>query len=73
MLPNADTGLPMQHRPSPRHYGKADAFLASDDAEMVTGFDLRVDAGAPSPATGCGARARRSSITASNLGELPPS
>ena len=46
MLPNADTGLPLQHRPSPRHYGKAAAFLASDDAEMITGFDLRVDAGA---------------------------
>ncbi len=46
MLPNSDAGLPMQHRPSPRHYGKAAAFLASDDAEMITGFDLRVDAGA---------------------------
>ena len=46
MLPNSDAGLPMQHRPSPRHYGKAAVFLASDDAEMITGFDLRVDAGA---------------------------
>ena len=46
MLPNADLGLPMQKRPSPRHYGKAAVFLASDDAEMITGFDLRVDAGA---------------------------
>jgi NAD(P)-dependent dehydrogenase (short-subunit alcohol dehydrogenase family) len=46
MLPNADKGLPMQQRPSPRHYGKAAVFLASDDAEMITGFDLRVDAGA---------------------------
>jgi NAD(P)-dependent dehydrogenase (short-subunit alcohol dehydrogenase family) len=32
--------------PSPRHYAKAAAFLASDDAEMITGLDLRVDAGA---------------------------
>ncbi len=46
MLPNSDAGLPMQQRPSPRHYGKAAAFLASDEAEMITGFDLRVDAGA---------------------------
>ena len=46
MLPNADLGLPMQKRPSPRHYGKAAVFLASDDADMITGFDLRVDAGA---------------------------
>ena len=46
MLPNADKGLPLQQRPSPSHYGKAAAFLASEDAEMITGFDLRVDAGA---------------------------
>src|SRR5438128_10289652 len=32
--------------PSPRHYARAAVFLASDDAEMVTGFDLRVDGGA---------------------------
>lgn len=37
---------PMQKLPSPRHYGRAAVFLASDDAEMITGFDLRVDAGA---------------------------
>ena len=46
MLPNLEEGLPLQVRPSPKHYGKAAAFLASDDAEMITGFDLRVDAGA---------------------------
>ena len=28
------------------HYARAVVFLASDDAEMITGFDLRVDAGA---------------------------
>ena len=39
-------GLPLQKMPSPSHYGKAAAFLASDDAEMITGFDLRVDGGA---------------------------
>lgn len=36
---------PMQQLPSPRHYGRAAVFLASDDAEMMTGMDLRVDAG----------------------------
>ena len=44
--PTLIRGLPTQKRPSPRHYGKAAVFLASDDAEMITGFDLRVDAGA---------------------------
>ena len=32
--------------PQPDKYGKAAVFLASDDSEMITGFDLRVDAGA---------------------------
>jgi NAD(P)-dependent dehydrogenase (short-subunit alcohol dehydrogenase family) len=32
--------------PSPRHYARAIVFLATDDAEMITGVDLRVDAGA---------------------------
>jgi NAD(P)-dependent dehydrogenase (short-subunit alcohol dehydrogenase family) len=36
---------PMQKLPSPRHYGHAAVFLASDDSEMITGMDLRVDAG----------------------------
>jgi len=38
--------LPAGRLPSPRHYAKAAVFLASDDAEMITGFDLRVDGGA---------------------------
>ena len=38
--------VPMGVLPSPRHYARAAVFLASDDAEMVTGMDLRVDAGA---------------------------
>jgi NAD(P)-dependent dehydrogenase (short-subunit alcohol dehydrogenase family) len=38
--------VPMGELPSPRHYGRAVVFLTSDDAEMVTGTDLRVDAGA---------------------------
>lgn len=38
--------LPAGTLPSPRHYARAAVFLASDDAEMITGFDLRVDAGA---------------------------
>ena len=36
----------MQKLPSPNDYGRAAAFLASDDAAMITGTDLRVDAGA---------------------------
>jgi NAD(P)-dependent dehydrogenase (short-subunit alcohol dehydrogenase family) len=36
----------MQKLPGPSDYGKAAAFLASDDAAMITGIDLRVDAGA---------------------------
>jgi NAD(P)-dependent dehydrogenase (short-subunit alcohol dehydrogenase family) len=39
-------GTPMQVLPSPRHYARAAVFLASEDAEMITGEDLRVDAGA---------------------------
>ena len=38
--------IPTGTLPSPRHYARAAVFLASDDAEMVTGIDLRVDAGA---------------------------
>lgn len=40
-----DQGVPLGKRPSPRHYARGVVFLASDDAEMVTGIDLRVDAG----------------------------
>jgi NAD(P)-dependent dehydrogenase (short-subunit alcohol dehydrogenase family) len=39
-------GIPMKKLPLPSHYGRAAAFLASDDASMITGTDLRVDAGA---------------------------
>jgi NAD(P)-dependent dehydrogenase (short-subunit alcohol dehydrogenase family) len=38
--------VPMGQLPSPRHYARAAVFLASDEAEMITGVDLRVDAGA---------------------------
>jgi NAD(P)-dependent dehydrogenase (short-subunit alcohol dehydrogenase family) len=38
--------IPTGELPSPRHYARAAVFLASDDAEMITGVDLRVDAGA---------------------------
>jgi NAD(P)-dependent dehydrogenase (short-subunit alcohol dehydrogenase family) len=38
--------VPMQKLPSPYDYGRAAVFLASDDAAMITGTDLRVDAGA---------------------------
>lgn len=38
-------GAPLQKLPGPRHYAQAAVFLASDEAEMITGLDLRVDAG----------------------------
>jgi NAD(P)-dependent dehydrogenase (short-subunit alcohol dehydrogenase family) len=38
--------VPLGRLPSPRHYAGAAVFLASDDADMITGIDLRVDAGA---------------------------
>jgi NAD(P)-dependent dehydrogenase (short-subunit alcohol dehydrogenase family) len=38
--------VPAGRLPSPRHYARAAVFLASADAEMITGFDLRVDGGA---------------------------
>src|SRR5215510_7971436 len=38
-------GAPMRKLPSPSHYARAIAFLASEEAEMITGMDLRVDAG----------------------------
>jgi len=40
-----DQGVPLGRRPSPRHYARGVVFLASDDSEMITGFDLRVDGG----------------------------
>ncbi|MEM5518094.1 SDR family oxidoreductase [Henriciella sp. AS95] len=40
--------VPMKKLPKPSDYGKAAVFLASDDASMITGTDLRVDAGAVS-------------------------
>ena len=38
--------IPMQKLPAPTDYGRALCFLVSDDAAMITGADLRVDAGA---------------------------
>ncbi len=38
--------LPLGVAPSPSHYADAAVFLASEAAEMITGIDLRVDAGA---------------------------
>jgi NAD(P)-dependent dehydrogenase (short-subunit alcohol dehydrogenase family) len=38
--------VPMLKLPSPHDYGRAAVFLASEDASMITGIDLRVDAGA---------------------------
>jgi NAD(P)-dependent dehydrogenase (short-subunit alcohol dehydrogenase family) len=38
--------VPMQKLPRPSDYGLAAAFLASHEAAMITGTDLRVDAGA---------------------------
>lgn len=38
-------GVPLGRRPSPSDYAKAAVFLASEDAAMITAFDLRVDGG----------------------------
>ncbi len=46
LLQNASRGVPLLQLPSPRHYASAAVFLASEDAEMITAFDLRVDGGA---------------------------
>jgi 3-oxoacyl-[acyl-carrier protein] reductase len=43
-----DQGVPLGKRPSPSHYARGVVFLASDDSEMITGVDLRVDGGAVS-------------------------
>jgi NAD(P)-dependent dehydrogenase (short-subunit alcohol dehydrogenase family) len=39
-------GIPMGKLPLPTDYAQAAVFLASDDASMITGIDLRVDGGA---------------------------
>ena len=39
-------GVPLLKLPKPSDYGKAAVFLASDDAAMMTGADLRIDGGA---------------------------
>ncbi len=46
LMGDSRLGTPMQMLPSPRHYARAAVFLASEDADMITGEDLRVDAGA---------------------------
>lgn len=38
--------IPMQKLPSPSDYGRAAAFILSSEAAMMTGTDLRIDAGA---------------------------
>lgn len=39
-------GVPMLKLPRPSDYGRAVVFMASPDADMMTGTDLRIDAGA---------------------------
>jgi NAD(P)-dependent dehydrogenase (short-subunit alcohol dehydrogenase family) len=39
-------GVPMQRLPRPSDYGRAAVFLASDESDMMTGTDLRIDGGA---------------------------
>ena len=46
LLLDPSRGIPLGNRPSPSDYAKAAVFLASDEARMITGTDLRVDAGA---------------------------
>ena len=43
---NALESIPLRRLPHPSHHARAAVFLASDDAEMITGADLRVDGGA---------------------------
>ena len=38
-------GVPLGRLPKPSDYGPVVVFLAGDDSQMVTGFDLRVDGG----------------------------
>ena len=38
--------VPLQSLPTPQDYGRAVTFLASDDAQHMTGADLRIDSGA---------------------------
>jgi len=40
-----DQGVPLGKRPSAFHYAKGVLFLVTEESEMVTGFDLRVDGG----------------------------
>ncbi|HXG36241.1 MAG TPA: SDR family oxidoreductase [Dehalococcoidia bacterium] len=44
-LERMSSRIPLGKMPSPSDYGRAAVFLASSDAAMMTGFDLRVDAG----------------------------
>lgn len=46
VMANYRARVPMRKLPSPSDYGRAAVFLASDDAAMMTGADLRIDAGA---------------------------
>ena len=45
VLERAAAQVPLQRLPKPSDYGNAVVFLASDLAAMITGTDLRVDAG----------------------------
>lgn len=45
VLAKAAAQVPMKRLPKPSDYGNAVVFLASDAAAMITGADLRVDAG----------------------------
>jgi NAD(P)-dependent dehydrogenase (short-subunit alcohol dehydrogenase family) len=45
---NGAEGIPLGRMPAPDDYGPSAVFLASDDATMVTGTELRVDGGVTS-------------------------
>jgi len=45
VLERAAAQVPLKRLPKPSDYGNAVVFLASDAASMITGIDLRVDAG----------------------------
>lgn len=45
MLARVNEGIPMKRHAEPEEIGALFAFLASDDAQYITGADIRIDGG----------------------------
>ena len=45
MLAKVNEGIPMKRHATPEEIGALYAFLASDDAQYITGADIRIDGG----------------------------